>query len=127
MGQDVESLNPYEIIELDRSSRPRGERRRAGRAAPKVRNYIAVAGNIGAGKSSLVEFLCHRYDITPFFEPNEQNPYLEDFYGDMERWSLASQMYFLAAKFKLHLDLESGGWATVYRGKTHRNPRPYES
>ncbi|CAN0461225.1 unnamed protein product, partial [Laminaria digitata] len=106
MGQGVEGYNPYEIIELDRSSRKRGERKPS-RKAPQVQNYIAVAGNIGAGKSSLVEFLTHRYDITPFFEPNEQNPYLEDFYGDMERWSLASQMYFLAAKFKLHLDLES--------------------
>lgn len=107
MRLDLSPKNPYEIIELDRSSRQPGERPRSRRKPPQVRNYVAVAGNIGAGKSSLVDFLCHRYDITPFFEPNEQNPYLEDFYGDMERWSLASQMYFLAAKFKLHLELES--------------------
>lgn len=70
------------------------------------RKYIAVAGNIGAGKSSIVEFLCDRYGIRPFFEPNEQNPYLEDFYADMSRWSFSSQMYFLAAKFKLHQELD---------------------
>ena len=75
------------------------------RHAPN-RKYIAVAGNIGAGKSSIVEFLCERYDLQPFFEPNEQNPYLEDFYADMGRWSFHSQMYFLAAKFKLHKELD---------------------
>lgn len=107
MDSDAETFNPYEIIEVDRSRRPDGAPPRAARRAPQVRKYIAVAGTIGAGKSSLVEFLCSRYDITPFFEPNEENPYLEDFYADMERWSLASQMYFLAAKFKLHLELES--------------------
>ena len=71
------------------------------------RRYIAVAGNIGAGKSTLVEFLTQRYDIKPFFEPNEENPYLEDFYGDMEKWSFASQIYFLTAKFQLHLELDA--------------------
>jgi len=70
------------------------------------RRYIAVAGNIGAGKSSLVEFLCERYDIKPFFEPNADNPYLADFYQDMERWSFQSQIYFLAAKFRLHQQLD---------------------
>ncbi len=70
------------------------------------RKYIAVAGNIGAGKSSIVEFLTEKYGIEPFFEPNEQNPYLEDFYRDMKRWSFQSQIYFLAAKFKLHQQLD---------------------
>ena len=96
------------ILELDRSDRTDGSPPRAARRAPVVRNYIAVAGNIGAGKSSLVDFLCRRYDsLTPFFEPNDDNPYLEDFYGDMSRWSFNSQMYFLAAKFRLHMELES--------------------
>ncbi|MFN2164731.1 MAG: deoxynucleoside kinase, partial [Anaerolineae bacterium] len=45
-----------------------------------MKRYIAVAGNIGAGKTSLVEFLCKRYDLKPFFEPNDTNPYLKDFY-----------------------------------------------
>jgi deoxyadenosine/deoxycytidine kinase len=64
--------------------------------------YIAVAGNIGAGKSSFVEFLQSRYDIEPVFEPNDDNPFLKDFYGDMKRWSFHSQLYFLAAKLQIH-------------------------
>ena len=103
----LHELNPYEIIELDRSARPPGQTPRASRPEPVVRKYIAVSGNIGAGKSTMVDFLCRRYELTPYFEPNEENPYLEDFYKDMPRWSLESQVYFLAAKFKLHMELES--------------------
>lgn len=69
--------------------------------------YIAVSGNMGSGKSSLVDWLRCRYNIEPYFEPNEENPYLADFYGDMPRWSLASQIYFLSAKFRIHLELEA--------------------
>jgi deoxyadenosine/deoxycytidine kinase len=69
--------------------------------------YIAVSGTIGAGKSSLVDFLCRRYDLEPYFEPNEANPYLEDFYADMGRYSFHSQLYFLGAKLKLHRELET--------------------
>lgn len=107
MPPKTDAHNPYEIIELDRSERIPGQPPKAARPEPVVRNYIAVAGNIGAGKSSLVEFLTSKYDIEPFFEPNEENPYLEDFYEDMKRWSFESQIYFLSAKCKLHLDLES--------------------
>lgn len=64
--------------------------------------YVAVAGNIGAGKSSFVAFLESRYDIEPVFEPNDRNPFLEDFYDDMTRWALHSQLYFLAAKLQIH-------------------------
>jgi len=72
----------------------------------KSRKYIAVAGNMGAGKSTLVNFLCHQYKLKPFFEPNEENPYLKDFYKDMRRWAFHSQMYFLSAKFRVHQELE---------------------
>ncbi|MGH8203644.1 MAG: deoxynucleoside kinase, partial [Steroidobacteraceae bacterium] len=51
------------------------------------KRFIAVAGNIGAGKTELTRFLCRRYGIKPFFEPNEQNPYLADFYADMKTWA----------------------------------------
>ena len=54
--------------------------------------YIAVAGNMGSGKTSLVEFLCGRYDLEPFYEPHADNPYLEDFYEDMGRWAFPSQV-----------------------------------
>jgi deoxyadenosine/deoxycytidine kinase len=71
-----------------------------------LKRYIAVAGNIGAGKTSLVEFLCKRYSLKPFFEPNDTNPYLEDFYRDMKRYAFHSQIYFLTHKFRLHRELE---------------------
>ena len=48
-----------------------------------MKKYIAVAGNIGVGKSTLVEMLCERLDWKPFFEPVTENPYLADFYSDM--------------------------------------------
>jgi len=72
-----------------------------------MRKYIAVAGNMGCGKSSLVRFLCSHFKLQPFYEPNEENPYLKDFYGDMQRWAFHSQMYFLARKFHIHQELES--------------------
>lgn len=70
--------------------------------------YIAIAGNMGSGKSSLVQFLCRRYpQIRPFFERNEENPYLADFYEDMGRWAFHSQVYFLALKFRVHQELDA--------------------
>ncbi len=71
-----------------------------------MKRYIAVAGNVGAGKTSLVEFLCRRYGLKPFYEPNDTNPYLKDFYADMRRWAFHSQVYFLTHKFRLHRELE---------------------
>jgi deoxyadenosine/deoxycytidine kinase len=68
--------------------------------------YIAIAGNIGAGKTELTEFLCTRYGLSPFFEPNDANPYLADFYRDMKTWAFRSQLYFLAHKYRLHLTLQ---------------------
>lgn len=71
------------------------------------RRFIAVAGTIGAGKSTLVDFLSRAYGLEAFFEPNDHNPYLADFYGDMKRWAFNSQIYFLSAKFRLHQRLSS--------------------
>ncbi|MBW1810007.1 MAG: deoxynucleoside kinase [Deltaproteobacteria bacterium] len=71
-----------------------------------MKRYIAVAGNIGAGKTSLVEFLVRRYKLKPFYEPNDENPYLKDFYKDMKAWAFHSQIYFLTHKFRLHRELE---------------------
>jgi len=74
-----------------------------------MRKTIAIAGNIGAGKSTLVEFLARTYDIEPFYEPNDQNPYLPSFYEDMSRWAFHSQIYFLSSKFQLHQALDRQG------------------
>jgi len=75
-----------------------------------MRRSIAIAGNMGTGKSTLVEFLHSTYGVTPFYEPNDDNPYLKDFYKDMKRWAFQSQLYFLSNKFRLHqeLDRQSG-------------------
>ncbi|MBK8251978.1 MAG: deoxynucleoside kinase [Polyangiaceae bacterium] len=63
---------------------------------------IAVAGNIGAGKSSLVDWLSKQFKMVPFFEPHDENPYLSDFYGDMFRWAFSSQLFFLIKRFQIH-------------------------
>ena len=71
-----------------------------------MKQYVAVAGTIGSGKTSLVSWLVKRYGLTPFYEPNEKNPYLADFYADMARWAFHSQSFFLAHKLELHQELE---------------------
>ena len=62
--------------------------------------HIAIAGNIGSGKTTLTKLLAARYGWTPRFEPVDNNPYLEDFYEDMNRWSFNLQVYFLNKRFK---------------------------
>ncbi len=71
-----------------------------------MRQAIAIAGNIGVGKSTLVEFLSRTYGISPYYEPSEDNPYLPNFYEDMKRWSFHSQLYFLSNKFRIHQELD---------------------
>ena len=62
--------------------------------------HIAVAGNIGSGKTTLTKMLAAHYGWTPKFESVDFNPYLSDFYEDMERWSFNLQVYFLNKRFK---------------------------
>ena len=81
------------------------------------RKFIAVAGNIGAGTTELVHFLCKRYGLKPFFEPNDGNPYLEDFYKDMKAWGFHSQVYFLTHKLRLHRQMMADP-ATVVQDRT---------
>lgn len=69
--------------------------------------FVAVSGNIGVGKTTLVRYLTERYGIVPVYEPFGDNPYLDDFYADMDRWAFHSQVFFLARKFRLHQDLEA--------------------
>ncbi len=61
---------------------------------------------MGSGKSTLVEFLSRTYGVQPFYEPNDENPYLADFYKDMKGWAFQSQLYFLSNKFRLHQELD---------------------
>lgn len=72
-----------------------------------MKRTIAVAGTIGAGKTSLVAWLVKQYGLVPYYEPNDENPYLEDFYRDMRKWAFQSQAFFLAHKMALHQALEA--------------------
>jgi len=68
----------------------------------QVKFFVAVAGNIGVGKSTLVQLLSRELAWEPFFEPEAENPYLADFYRDMPAWSFQSQIFFLAHRLRAH-------------------------
>ena len=70
-----------------------------------MKKFIAVAGNIGVGKSTLVTLLCERLRWQPFYEPEAENPYLADFYLDMRRWAFHSQIFFLTHRLRAHRQL----------------------
>src|SRR3982750_4796100 len=70
--------------------------------------HIAVAGNIGAGKTTLTELLSKHYKWIPQFEDVEHNPYLMDFYEDMPRWSFNLQIYFLNSRLNHLLEIKRG-------------------
>jgi len=65
--------------------------------------YVAIAGNIGAGKSSLTKILAKRYHLQAVYEAVDENPYLEDFYKDMKRFAFHSQIFFLSKRLEQHL------------------------
>src|SRR3972149_2291529 len=75
--------------------------------------FIAVAGNIGAGKSTLTRLLAKEFKWNPYFESVDDNPYLQDFYADMKRWSFHLQMYFLANRFKSHKKMIESGMSVI--------------
>lgn len=70
-----------------------------------MKKFVAVAGNIGVGKSTLVEMLSHHLGWQPFFEPEAENPYLADFYQDMRTWAFHSQIFFLTHRLRAHRQL----------------------
>lgn len=67
-----------------------------------MKKFVAVAGNIGVGKSTLVSMLCERLGWQPFYEPVAENPYLADFYRDMRAWAFHSQIFFLTHRLRAH-------------------------
>ena len=79
--------------------------------------HIAVAGNIGAGKTTLTELLSKHYKWIPQFEDVDHNPYLNDFYEDMPRWSFNLQIFFLNSRLNQLLDIHKGN-ETVIQDRT---------
>lgn len=82
--------------------------------SPSTRKaFVAVAGNIGAGKSSLTRLLGKHFGWKPYFESVADNPYLGDFYGDMKRWSFNLQVYFLSNRFRSHKAITEGKGSVI--------------
>jgi deoxyadenosine/deoxycytidine kinase len=79
--------------------------------------HIAIAGNIGSGKTTLTELLAKHFKWEPHFEDADENPYLNDFYEDMQRWSFNLQIYFLNTRFNQILEIHKRG-NTVIQDRT---------
>jgi len=71
--------------------------------------HIAIVGNIGAGKTTLTEMLAKNYGWEPLYEAVDNNPYLEDFYNEMKRWSFNLQIYFLNSRYRQIVDIQKNG------------------
>ena len=79
--------------------------------------HIAISGNIGSGKTTLTNLLAKHYNWEAHFEDTEENPYLNDFYEDMQRWSFSLQVYFLNSRFNQVLDIRKSE-KTVIQDRT---------
>lgn len=89
MGKRLPILCPHQLL----------------RKKSRMKQFIAVAGNIGVGKSTLVNKICESFDWEPYYEPVTDNPYLEDFYTDMDKWAYHSQLFFLTNRIRSHKEL----------------------
>ena len=104
--------------------------------------HIAVAGNIGAGKSTLAQKLAQHYKWEVFYESVDDNPYLIDFYGDMHKWAFHLQVYFLSSRIKQVMNIQTASHSiiqdrTIYEDAVifaknlaasgHINPRDYSN
>lgn len=79
--------------------------------------YIAIAGNIGSGKTTLTEILTERYGAKAYFEDTD-NPYLNDFYEDMKNWAFQLQVYFLASRIQQTMNMLSDGSECIFQDRT---------
>ena len=76
-------------------------------------SFIGLAGNIGVGKTTFTKLLSKSLDWTPYFESVTDNPYLNDFYGDMKRWGFNLQVYFLHKRFQMHLTMSESSTGVI--------------
>lgn len=83
----------------------------------KKNKHIAIAGNIGSGKTTLTTMLAKHYNWEPHFEDVEDNPYISDFYDDMQRWSFNLQIYFLNSRFNTIQHFRDGD-TTIIQDRT---------
>lgn len=86
-------------------------------SSSKAIKHVAIAGNIGAGKTTLTKILAKHFNWSPHFEDVENNPYLNDFYNDMHRWSFNLQIYFLNSRLKQIVEIAQGD-QTVIQDRT---------
>ncbi len=75
--------------------------------------YVAMAGNIGAGKTTLTRLMAEHYNWEPYYEPVLNNPYLDDFYSDMKRWSFHLQIFFLAKRFESMIEIQKSDISVI--------------
>lgn len=75
--------------------------------------HVAIAGNIGSGKTTLTRLLAKHYKWQPHYEEVDDNPYLDDFYNQMERWSFNLQIYFLNSRFRQILEIREKGKSVI--------------
>ncbi len=75
--------------------------------------FIGIAGNVGVGKTTMTDVIANRFGWRAYYESVINNPYLEDFYEDMKRWSFNLQIYFLSHRFKTHKQMTESGFSAV--------------
>lgn len=83
--------------------------------------HIAIAGNIGAGKTTLTQLLAKNFKWKPQFEDVDQNPYLDDFYNNMEQWAFNLQIYFLGSRFKQIKEIRESGLDIIQDRTIHED------
>ena len=85
--------------------------------------FIAIAGNIGSGKSSLCKWLADRLGYVAHYESVDNNPYLDDFYKDMRKWSFHTQIFFLSSRFETHRQITQGAQSVVQDRSIYEDSR----
>jgi len=79
----------------------------------KKRYFVGIAGNIGVGKTTMTDIIAEEFGWKSFYESVIDNPYLENFYDDMKRWSFNLQVYFLSHRFETHKNMTEGDFSSI--------------